>query len=107
MRERSYQYYDKSAKKRTVSLTINSDLYEKAKAAGLNASQIAEEAIAMSYVTHAKAKLIEEIRKEGEAYDAFVAKYGSPAELARQHYAELEEKRRARQHEKIKKKNAV
>jgi post-segregation antitoxin (ccd killing protein) len=30
-------YFDRNAKKRTVSLTLNSDLYAKAKAAGVNA----------------------------------------------------------------------
>src|SRR5690606_11847938 len=38
--------YDHSARKRTVSLTLNGDLYAKAKELGINASRVAEEALA-------------------------------------------------------------
>jgi hypothetical protein len=38
--------YDPDAPKRTVSLTVNSDLYARAKKLGLNASRIAEQALA-------------------------------------------------------------
>ena len=37
--------YDLKAAKQTVSLTVNSDLYAKAKSFGINASQVAEEAL--------------------------------------------------------------
>ena len=37
--------YDPKAAKRTVSLTINSDLYAQAKKLGINASQVAEQAL--------------------------------------------------------------
>ena len=37
--------YDLAARKRTVSLTLNSDLYAKVRAAGMNASRIAEAAL--------------------------------------------------------------
>ena len=38
--------YDRLAKKRTVALTLNSDLYAKAKAQGINMSHVAEAALA-------------------------------------------------------------
>jgi post-segregation antitoxin (ccd killing protein) len=38
--------YDVTARKRTVSLTLNSDLYAKVRASGMNASRIAELALA-------------------------------------------------------------
>lgn len=38
--------YDPKAKKQTVSLTINADLVAKLKSAGVNASQVAEDALA-------------------------------------------------------------
>jgi len=36
--------YDSSGPKQTVSLTLNSDLYPKAKSLGINASRVAEQA---------------------------------------------------------------
>jgi hypothetical protein len=35
--------FDQNARRRTVSLTVNDDLYAKARAAGINASRVAEE----------------------------------------------------------------
>jgi post-segregation antitoxin (ccd killing protein) len=75
------------ATKRTVSLTINSDLYAQAKRFGINASQIAEEALAREVARH-KAELIKaEIRQDLEAIDAYTAKHGSFADLVRDHYS--------------------
>ena len=87
MRQHSYQYYDKAAKKQTVSLTINSDLYAKAKEAGLNASQVAEDALAEAVVRRLKAQIQAEIEQDIRAYNDYVQKYGSPAELVREWYA--------------------
>ena len=65
--------FDPSAKKRTVSLTLNADLYAKAKAEGINASQVAEEALAQAL----KARLSE--------------KHGSPTEMLREYLAERDD----------------
>ena len=46
MRERPY---DPKAAKQTVSITLNSDLYAKVKSLGINASKVAEEALAAAY----------------------------------------------------------
>ena len=79
--------YDRTARKQTVSLTVNSDLYAKIKEAGLNASQIAEAALADAL----RAKIKDEIEQDIRAMDAFVAEHGNPAEIARAHYAELDD----------------
>ena len=74
------------AAKRTVSLTINSDLYAQAKKLGINASQIAEEAL-IEHVARRKAEQLQaEIRQDLEAAGAYMAKHGSFAEMVRQHY---------------------
>ena len=50
--------YDVKAPKQTVSLTLNSDLYAKAKKLGINASQVAEEAL-----DHTVAKRLAELAR--------------------------------------------
>ena len=40
--------FDAGARKRTVSLTLNADLYAKAKDSGINLSKVAEEALAQA-----------------------------------------------------------
>jgi post-segregation antitoxin (ccd killing protein) len=78
--------YDTRATKQTVSLTINSDLYGQAKSFGINASQVAEEALAYQ-VAQRKAEIIrEEIRKDLAACSAYETEHGSFAELVREHY---------------------
>lgn len=79
--------HDVKAPKQTVSLTINSDLYAQAKRLGINASQVAEEAL-IEQVARRKAEQIRaEIRQDLEAVDAYAAKYGSFPDMVRQHYA--------------------
>ncbi len=80
-------HYDVRARKQTVSLTLNSDLYARAKELGINASQVAEEAL--DYIVAKRvAELVKaEIQQDLAAYNAYVAEHGSPAELARAHYA--------------------
>lgn len=78
--------YDLRAAKQTVSLTINSDLYAQARRLGVSASQVAEEALAHEVARLNAERLREEIRKDLQALDDYEAKYGSFAEMARQHY---------------------
>lgn len=79
------------AAKQTVSLTINSDLYAQAKKLGVNASQVAEEAL-IQHVARLKAEQVEaEIRQDLEASSAYIAKHGSFAEMVRQHYGSSDE----------------
>ncbi len=78
--------YDLKAAKQTVSLTINSDLYSQAKRFGINASQIAEEALGQEVARRKSERLRDEVRKDLEALDAYEAKHGSFAEMVREHY---------------------
>lgn len=71
-------HYDARAGKRTVSLTLNRDLYAKVRAAGMNASRIAEAALARALEMHETEKLREEIRRDTIAVAAYVAKHGDP-----------------------------
>lgn len=78
--------YDVKAPKQTVSLTLNSDLYAQAKKFKINASQVAEEALAYEVERRKAEKLKAEIRKDIEALDAYEAKHGSFVDMAREHY---------------------
>lgn len=72
--------------KQTVSLTINSGLYAEAKAFGINASQVAEEALANEVARRKAEQVREEIKQDLQALDAYEAKHGSFAEMVREHY---------------------
>lgn len=76
------------AGKRTVSLTLNADLYARAKELGINVSKVAEEALADKLKALAAEKIKTEIRQDLAAYNAYVDKHGSPADLIRAHYAD-------------------
>jgi post-segregation antitoxin (ccd killing protein) len=78
--------YDVKAAKQTVSVTINSDLYAQARRFGVNASQIAEEALAYEVARRNAERLKEDARKDLAALDAYEAEHGSFAEMVRQHY---------------------
>ena len=83
--------FDHSAKKRTVSLTLNSDLYAKAKAEGINASQVAEQALAQALKARLVEKLRSEINQDLAACNAYIEKHGSPAEMLREYLAERDD----------------
>ncbi|HEY7576097.1 MAG TPA: type II toxin-antitoxin system CcdA family antitoxin [Acetobacteraceae bacterium] len=71
--------FDAAARKRTVSLTINGDLYARTKAAGINASRVAEEALAEALRRQQAEVLRDEIRRDQRALARYVAEYGDPA----------------------------
>jgi post-segregation antitoxin (ccd killing protein) len=81
-------HFDPTAKKQTVSLTVNADLYRRAKLEGINASQVAEDALAQALAERLSKKVQAEIRQDIAAYDAYVEKHGSPAQMLRDHLAE-------------------
>ncbi|HLM11894.1 MAG TPA: type II toxin-antitoxin system CcdA family antitoxin [Reyranella sp.] len=83
--------FDHSAKKKTVSLTLNSDLYAKAKAEGINASQVAEEALAQALKARLSERLRAEINQDLAACNAYIEKHGSPAEMLREYLAERDD----------------
>jgi post-segregation antitoxin (ccd killing protein) len=70
----------------TVSLTLNSDLYAQAKRFGINASQIAEEALSQEVARHTAEQFRSVIQRDVEALDAYESKYGSFPEMVREHY---------------------
>jgi antitoxin CcdA len=79
------------AAKQTVSLTINSDLFAQVRRLGINASQIAEEAL-IQEVTRRKAERLQaEIRQDLEAASSYIDKHGSFADMVREHYRERDE----------------
>jgi post-segregation antitoxin (ccd killing protein) len=69
--------FEARARKRTVSLTIDSDLYAKVWAARINASRAAEEAQALR--DKQTEVLCQEIRQDREALAKYVAEHGDPA----------------------------
>jgi post-segregation antitoxin (ccd killing protein) len=78
--------FESKAPKQTVSITLNSDLYAKAKGMGINASKVAEEALAHEYSARRSEALRAEIRDELAALEKFEAQHGSFPELVRAHY---------------------
>ena len=78
--------FDPKAPKQTVSVTLNSDLYAKAKGLDINASKVAEEALAHEYSARRSQVLRAEIRGELAAVEKYEEQHGSFAELVRAHY---------------------
>jgi antitoxin CcdA len=78
--------YDPKAPKQTVSVTLNSDLYAKAKDLDINASKVAEEALAHEYSARRSEALRAEIRGELAAIEKYEEQHGSFPELVRAHY---------------------
>ena len=72
--------FDESAARRTVSLTLTSDLYARAKEAGINVSRVAEQALAGAYAEKAREALRAQMAEDIRALDAFAEKYGSFSE---------------------------
>ena len=79
--------YDPGARKRTVSLTLNADLYAKAKSAGINLSKVAEQALAHELAKRLAEQIEADIRQDLDALNAFVEVHGSFGEMVREHYA--------------------
>ena len=78
--------FEPKAPKQTVSITLNSDLYAKAKSLGINASKVAEEALAHEYSARRSEALRAEIGDELAALERYEAQHGSFPELLRAHY---------------------
>jgi post-segregation antitoxin (ccd killing protein) len=78
--------YDLKAPKQTVSVTLNSDLYAQARGLDIKVSQVAEEALSREVARHKAEQIRAEISRDLEALDAYEAKHGSFAEMAREHY---------------------
>ena len=70
--------FDRNAKRKTVSVTLNSDLVARSRALGINISQVAEAALVQAFETAEKAKLREEFRIAAEFTDAYIREHGHP-----------------------------
>ena len=80
--------YDTNSRKRTISLTVNSDLLDKARAAELNISRVAEEALALALRTIQQQHLRKEIGQDMDALAEYVAAHGNPADELRALYGD-------------------
>lgn len=78
--------FDPKAAKQTVSITLNSDLYAKAKSAGINTSKVAEQSLESAYAARRREMLDVEVQRDLAAADSYAEQHGSFADLARQHY---------------------
>ena len=78
--------FEPKAPKQTVSITLNSDLYAKAKSMGINTSKVAEEALAGEYSACVRKALRAEIQAELETIEKYEAENGSFPALVRAHY---------------------
>lgn len=70
--------YDTSARRQTVSLTVNRDLYAKVRAAGINASRVAEAALSQALKAYETERLREEIRQDMRALAEYLERHGDP-----------------------------
>lgn len=78
--------FDPKAAKQTVSITLNSDLYAKAKSLGINASKVAERALAAEYSERRREALRAEVQKDLAAAETYAKQHGSFADLVREQY---------------------
>jgi post-segregation antitoxin (ccd killing protein) len=82
--------YDPSARKKAVSMTINEDLYSTARRLGVNASQVAEQALSAEVTRISTEQLRREIAEELKATDAYEADHGSCHELMKDYLEGLQ-----------------
>ncbi len=78
--------YDLDAPKQTVSVTLNADLYARAKRLGINASRVAEQALAEAYARERAAQVAAETRQDLDAIAAYEEKHGAFADHVRAHF---------------------
>jgi post-segregation antitoxin (ccd killing protein) len=78
--------YDLKASKQTVSVTVNSDLYAKAKGLGINVSQVAEQAVADAYSRKRSEALAAEIEADLAAAAEYAELHGAFGDFVRAHY---------------------
>ena len=69
-----------------MSLTIDPGLYAEAKRLGINASQVAQEALEREVARRRAEQIRREIEQDLEVTGRYVDKHGSFAEMAREHY---------------------
>jgi post-segregation antitoxin (ccd killing protein) len=70
--------YDRNAKRKTVSVTLNADLVARSAAHGINISRVAEAALVVAFEEAERANIQEEAREAARFVDAYVAEHGYP-----------------------------
>jgi post-segregation antitoxin (ccd killing protein) len=78
--------FDPKAAKQTVSITLNSDLYAKAKSVGINASRVAEESLGVAYAELRRQALLADVQQDLAAADSYAERHRSFADFVREHY---------------------
>ena len=81
-----YPPFEPKAPKQTVSITLNSELYAKAKAVGINTSRVAEEALTTAYADHCRETARAEAQKDLAAAEAYAELHGAFALHVRKHH---------------------
>jgi post-segregation antitoxin (ccd killing protein) len=71
------------AAKRSVNLTLSDDLLTRARAAGLNLSALAEEAVGAALARRERERVQAEITQACAVHDQYLAEYGSLGEAVR------------------------
>jgi post-segregation antitoxin (ccd killing protein) len=85
--------YARDAPRQTVSLTINSDLFARVKSLGINASRIAEDALAAELERRRRAEILAEVQADVRATQEYSRRHeeqGEYSEIVRRHFEELE-----------------
>jgi post-segregation antitoxin (ccd killing protein) len=77
--------YAPDAPRQTVSLTINSDLFARVKSLGINASRVAEEALARELERLRREQVEAEVRGEVAAINEYERAHGSFSARLRRH----------------------
>jgi post-segregation antitoxin (ccd killing protein) len=72
-------------------LTIDSAVYASAKDLGVNASRVAEEALAAEVLRLRAEQLRKDIAQDLAALAAYEEKYGSFSEMVREHYGDADD----------------
>jgi|tagenome__1003787_1003787.scaffolds.fasta_scaffold20346639_2 post-segregation antitoxin (ccd killing protein) len=70
--------YDQNARRKTVSVTLNSDLVARSMAHGINISRVAEAARIAAFEAAEKAAILEEIKAAVRYTDELVRTHGYP-----------------------------
>ena len=78
--------FEPKAAKQTVSVTLNSDLYARAKSVGINVSAVAEQAVAVAYVERLRETLSAQVQVDLAALEQYAEEHGTFADLVREHY---------------------